>query len=282
MKHAISTHLLVNHRLTSIWLDRIWDAGVPAVEIFCAKQHLDWRDRGQVAEIGHWFRDAPLKLHSLHSPMYNDDVWGRSGPQAGLHITEPIKAKRIAIVDEIKRVLEIAETVPFRYLIQHLGAPNEEYDERKADAAFNSLEELTIFARQRGVELLLENIPNGFSSAARLKMFLEMTHLDLNFCFDTGHAHIMEDVESEFASMKTRIRSTHVHDNDGKEDKHLFPYISEGGTIDWPQLIRQLASRPEQYPLLLELKEQPGMEHPLQAVKQVFERLDSLMAEPVR
>jgi sugar phosphate isomerase/epimerase len=283
MKHALSTHLLVNHRLTSVWLDRIWDAGVPAVEIFCAKQHLDWRDRGQVVELGHWFRDSPLKLHSLHSPMYNDDVWGRSGPQAALHITEPAKAKRISVVDEIKRVLEIAEIIPFRYMVQHLGGPHEEYDERKADAAFNSLEELTVFARQRGVELLLENIPNGFSSAAKLKMFLEMTHLDLNFCFDTGHANIMESVETEFSLMKTRIRSTHIHDNDGKEDKHLFPFVSEGGNIDWPQAVGLLASRPEQYPLLLELKEQVGIENPLHVVRQIFERLDALtVAEPVR
>ena len=58
--------------------------------------------------------------------------------------------------------------------------------------------------------------------------------------------------------MKTRIRSTHIHDNDGKEDKHLFPFVAEGGTIDWPQTDAPAASRPEQYPLLLELKEAPG------------------------
>ena len=49
--------------------------------------------------------------------------------------------------------------------------------------------------------------------------------------------------------MKTRIRSTHIHDNDGKEDKHLFPFAARGGTIDWPQTIRLLSSRREQYPL---------------------------------
>jgi sugar phosphate isomerase/epimerase len=138
---------------------------------------------------------------------------------------------------------------------------------------------LSVFARQRGVEILLENIPNGFSSAAGLKLFLNMTHLDINFVFDTGHANIMETVEGEFASMKTRIRSTHIHDNDGKEDKHLFPLVSEGGSIDWSETMRQLTSRPEQYPLLLELKEQPGMEHPLQAVQQVFERLNALSTQ---
>ena len=51
-----------------------------------------------------------LKLHSLHSPMYTDDVWGRSGPDAVINITEPVKIKRLQMVDEIKRALEIAET----------------------------------------------------------------------------------------------------------------------------------------------------------------------------
>ena len=39
---------------------------------------------------------------------------------------------------------------------------------RKVDAAFSALEQLSLFARQRGVEVLLENIPNDLSSAERL------------------------------------------------------------------------------------------------------------------
>src|SRR5919199_414047 len=109
MKHVLSTHLFVNHRLNTVWLDRIWDAGVPAVEIFCARQHLDYRDMPQVRELGHWFRDSELKLQSLHAPMYTDEVWGRSGPQSIITITEPEKRKRIESVDEIKRAIEVAE-----------------------------------------------------------------------------------------------------------------------------------------------------------------------------
>src|ERR687891_153559 len=108
MRHVLSTHVFVNHRLTTVWLDRIWDAGIPEVEIFCARQHLDYRNRAQIAELGHWFRDSELKLHSLHSPMYTDEIWGRSGLHAVITVTEPAKAKRIAMVDEIKRAIEIA------------------------------------------------------------------------------------------------------------------------------------------------------------------------------
>jgi sugar phosphate isomerase/epimerase len=278
MKHVLSTHLFVNHRLTTVWLDRVFTAGIPAVEIFCARQHLDYRDQAQIGELGHWFRDSDLKLHSLHSPMYSDEVWGRSGPQSVITITETVKAKRIAMVDEIKRTIEISETVPFKYLIQHLGVGGEEYDERKVDAAFSSLEELTVFARQRGVEVLLENIPNGFSSAAMLNMFLDITHLDLHYCFDTGHANLMEGVENAYNLMKTRIRSTHVHDNDGKQDKHLFPFLAQGGTINWNNTMGLLASRPEQYPLLLELKEAAEFTHPISRAVEILDRLETAAA----
>jgi len=97
MNHVLSTHMFVQHRLTAVWLDRIWDAGVPAVELFCARQHLDYRDRGQIVELGHWFKDAELTVHSIHSPFFNDTQWGRSGPQSIIAITETTKAKRIAM-----------------------------------------------------------------------------------------------------------------------------------------------------------------------------------------
>src|SRR3981081_903223 len=180
MQHVISTHLFVNHRLTTVWLDRIWQAGIPAVAIFCAKQPLDYRNRAQISELGHWFREAEIKLHSVHAPMYTDDIWGRSGPHSVISITETVKSKRLAMVDEIKRALEIAETIPFRYLIQHLGVAGEEYDERKVDAAFSALEEINLFARQRGVEVLLENTPNELATAEGLTKFLNITHLNLN------------------------------------------------------------------------------------------------------
>ncbi len=240
------------------------------MEIFCARQHIDYRDKAQVNELGHWFRDAPLKLHSLHAPMYSDDVWGRSGPHAVIDITEPVKARRMTMVDEIKRALEIADVIPFRYIIVHLGVAGQEFEERRTDAAFSSLDEIRVFAQQRGVEVLLENTPNELSSAQRLNDFLAMTHLKLNFCFDAGHAHMSNGIDSEFALMKERIRSTHIHDNDGSEDQHLFP---GKGSIDWQRTMRLLASRSDQYPLMLELKEPPQMDQLIDEAKRSADEL---------
>jgi sugar phosphate isomerase/epimerase len=270
MQTVLSTHLFVRHRLTTVWLERVWDAGFPAVEIFCARQHIDYRDAAQINELGHWFRDSELKMHALHAPMYTDDVWGRSGPQAVIDITEPGKGKRIGMVDEIKRAVDMADVVPFRYLIQHLGVTGQEFDERRYDAAFSSLEEIKVFAAQRGVEVLLENTPNALASGQRLNSFLANTHLNLNYCFDIGHAHMTYGIDDQFELMKSRIRSTHLHDNNGQEDQHLFP--GEGG-IDWSHAMSLLGSNPTQYPLLLELKEPAGMEHPVEEAKRAMDEL---------
>jgi len=278
MDHVLSTHLFVNHRLNTVWLDKIRQAGVPAVEIFCARQHLDYRDRPQINELGHWFRDSELKLHSLHSPMYSDDVWGRSGPNSIINITEPVKSKRLLMIDEIKRALDIADVIPFRYLIQHLGVLDEEYDDYKVDAAFTALEEVNLFAHERGVEVLLENIPNQLASPERLLTFLQLTHLKMNVCLDVGHANLKEGVSTAYTILKGRIRSTHIHDNNGQEDSHLFPFFSEGGTIDWKKTMELLRSGGGQYPLLLELRELPESPFPqsLEMVKQIFERLETI------
>lgn len=271
MRPVLSSHLFVRQRLTTVWLDRIWDAGFPEVELFCARQHLDYRDKAQINELRHFFRDSQLKMHSLHTPMYNDEFWGRSGPQAVIDITEGAKVKRIAAVDEIKWALEIADVIPFRYAIQHIGIAGQEFDERRYEAAFSSLEEIKVFARQRGVELLIENTPNELSSAERLNYFMRETHLGLGYCFDIGHAHMTGRLEEQFEAMKPSIRSTHVHDNDGTADEHCFPFE---GTISWKQALKLLRSLGEDKPLVLELKEPEGMEHLIAAAKSCFDRLE--------
>jgi sugar phosphate isomerase/epimerase len=275
MRHALSTFLFVEQRLTVALLDRVLRSGITEIELFCGRQHFDYRDRAQLNELRHWFRDTELKVHSIHSPMFSDDIWGRSGPQALVSITQLSKAKRIASTDEIKRAIEVAEIIPFRYAIQHIGVSGEEWEEEKVEAVFNCLDELIVFARQRGVDLLVENIPNAFSTADRLKMLLDTTHLPIGFCFDTGHANLATGVEREFGIMKDRIRSTHVHDNNGSDDIHLFPLNSEGGTIDWAKTMELMRSIEDKAPLVLELAATGDMEKPLDEARRSFERLEN-------
>lgn len=266
----------MEQRVTAALLHRIQQSGIDEIELFCARQHLDYRNKSQIEELSHWMRDSEMTVHSLHSPLFSDDVWGRSGPHAVVSITETSKVPRIKSTDEIKRAIEIADTIPFRYLVQHIGMADEEYDLAKLDAAFNCLDELIIFGKQLGVEILVENTANELSSARQLLHLIELTHLPLSFCFDVGHAHLHEGVAHEFRLMKDRIRSTNVHDNDGERDMHLFPMHSDVGSVPWAPTMQLLRSLAEDVPLVMELRKDAAMADPLAEARRSLDRLEEL------
>src|SRR5450755_246915 len=195
MLKAISTCVYVKERLHPGLLDGLVRGGAQAIEIFAARQHLDYANRKQhVREIADWFSGSNIPLNSVHSPLYADFEWGGSGGPP-VNIAAADRAQRVEAMDEIKRALEIAEQIPFRFLIQHIGISNESFDERKFEAAMTSVEHLRAFAKPLGVRVLLENIPNELSTPERLVEFIHTAHFDdVGVCFDVGHAHIMGDV----------------------------------------------------------------------------------------
>jgi len=252
MLKAMSTYAFVRERLHPGLLDGLVRAGAEAIEIFALRGHFDYANRRQhVVEIAQWFKTAGATLHSVHSPMYSSYEWGRRDMDP-INIADPERKGRIEAMDEIKRALEIAEHVPFRFLVQHVGVSNETADDRKFDAAMSSIEHLRAFAKPLGVRLLLENIPNELSTPDKLLELLHVAHFDdIGICFDTGHAHIMSNVAAAFESLKPRIQSTHVHYNNGDRDAHLWP---GEGNIDWPHTMEMLHSAPNTPPLLLEIE----------------------------
>jgi len=259
MNYGLCTSLFAEQRLNSHLLDKILAAGLRDFEIMAARQHLDYHDLNHVRDVAQWFSDHAVTLHSLHAPLFNDWNWGRAGGLL-ISVASLERRARIASMDEIKRALEVAERLPFRYLVLHLGIPSEEYDLRKFDAAFTSIEHLKLFAKERGVQILLENIPSELSAPERILTFLQYTRLDLKVCFDTGHAHMTGGVQSAFRTLREHIATIHLHDNHGGEkDEHLLPFEGE---IDWAQTIRDFRSAEIEFPLLFEVnseRHEPGI-----------------------
>ncbi len=272
MEFALSTHLFVNERLSPHILDHILTAGFRTVELFAARQHFDYHDPHHVADIGQWFRDHELSLHSLHAPLYSDADWGRSGGLE-LSVASLERRHRIDSMEEIKRAIAVAEKFPFRYLILHMGLPGEEFEVEKFDAAFTSLEHLNIFAKDLGVTILLENIPSGLTAPDRLLQFIRYTRMDLGICFDTGHAQMTGGVHAAFEVLKDHIASTHVHDNRGEKDDHLVPFE---GTIDWSATVRDFRSAGNRFPILFELRSYEPPMTILSRLGQVRERLEAI------
>jgi sugar phosphate isomerase/epimerase len=273
MQKAVSTFLYVKERLHPGILDGLARSGAQAIEIFAARQHLDYANRKQhVREIADWFRTSGVTLNSVHAPLYGDYEWGRAGAPP-VNIASIDRAGRVDAMDEIKRALEIAEQIPFRFLIQHIGTPNESFDDRKFEAAMTSVEHLRAFAKPLGVRILLENIPNELSTPERLVEFIRAAHFDdVGVCFDFGHAHIMSAVPEAFETVKSYIHSTHVHDNAKAADSHLWP---GSGSIDWKQAVELLRSAPHTPPLLLEIEGDEKI-NPVEKMGETFEKLETV------
>jgi sugar phosphate isomerase/epimerase len=254
MIRAMSTYVHVRERLHPGILDGLARGGAQAIEIFAARGHFDYANRQHVREIGSWFKTSGVEFHSMHSPMFSGAEFGRDGAPP-LNIATRDRAGRIEAMDEIKRAIEVAEQVPFRYLIQHIGNGGENFDEAKFDAAMTSIEHLRAFAKPLGVRLLVENIPNELSTPEKLVEFIHVSHFeDVGICFDVGHAHMAEGVSAAFEMMAPHIRSTHIHDNNKDRDAHLWP---GSGSIDWKDTMELLRRAPQSPPLLLEVEGDP-------------------------
>lgn len=251
MLKAMSTYVYVRERLHPGLLDGLVRGGAEAIEIFAARGHFDYANRRQhVVEIANWFKSTGKTLNSVHAPMFSDYEWGKGG-NPPLNIASPDRSHRIEAMDEIKRAIEIAEHIPFRFLVQHVGTGGEEFDEKKLDAAMTSVEHLKAFAKPLGVTVLLENIPNELSTPEKLVEFINLTHFeDVGFCFDVGHAHMMGGVSEAFGMMKKHIRSTHLHDNNKDRDAHLWP---GDGSINWAEAMQLLRTAPHVPALLMEI-----------------------------
>jgi sugar phosphate isomerase/epimerase len=250
MVRAISTYVGVAQRLHPGMLDALVKGGAEAIELFCARQHFDYREKSHIKEIAQWFKSNPVALNSIHSPMYSDTDWGGDGSHS-VNIADLNKSQRIESMDEIKRALEVAEILPFKYMIQHLGDSGEAFDPRKFDAIVSSIEHLRAFAKPLGVSILVENIPNELSTPERLVEVITTSHFeDVGVCFDFGHAHIHSNVVPDFEIVKKHVRSTHVHDNARDKDNHLLP---GEGTLEWKSAMEAFKTAPLAPPLLLEI-----------------------------
>ena len=234
-------------------LGEIATARFSGVEVFCAPQHFSYRDSQAVRELGDALGEHRLRLHSLHSPTERDLAPGReSGVPISISDTERIR--RLDAVDEVKRALDVAERIPFQFLVQHIGHGRQMADPRKLDAAFTSLENLSMFAKARGVTIALENTPDELGAPSSLQHFITDTHLhDLKFCFDTGHAHMDEGVAGGFEAMRERVVTAHIHDNHGEKDEHLLPF---DGTIEWDAALRRIAGAAQPVAFVFEIKAQ--------------------------
>lgn len=242
MLKVISSHVFLRHRLHPGLLETFQRAGAQGVELFAARQHFDYTDRAEVREIAGWFRANATEPFSMHAPLYADREMGRGGGPE-VNVLHPEKSRRIDAMDEIKRALETAEHIPFRFMVIHLGGRDDAWTPRALEYSLTALEHLRAFANPLGVKLLVENLQNEVTQPEHLVEIISTGHFkDIGVCLDVGHAHLGGGVAAALDTLKPLLRSSHLHDNQGERDEHLWP--GDGG-IAWDEVWEGLKSAPQ-------------------------------------
>lgn len=156
-----------------------------------------------------------------------------------------------------ERCIEFCHAVGIPRIVVHgISLQQDDYENtpESIDALNHKLYETMIPTLQRcpGVTVCLENLCtwfNGFATegvcfeshyaAALIDELNEKAGMEcFGLCLDVGHLQlVMKDIRSYTRVLGNRIKCLHVHDNDGRADRHTAPFT---GIINWEHVCSAL------------------------------------------
>jgi sugar phosphate isomerase/epimerase len=199
--------------------------GARVLEIF-----PDWRSDPDPAALRSRLLGEGFSVHSAHG------CWGGQSIRAPrVDLGDPDPTTRRASVDDLRRCVEWLSEAGGTCLVVHPGGLSDsEQAGHRGDALAHSLGELADHARGTGVVLCVENMPPGVHPGSRMAdvaaVVARVGRDEVALAVDTGHANIVSSAAAETLDAGDRLRTTHLHDNDGRQDTHLPPGL---GTVDW-------------------------------------------------
>jgi len=201
----------------SPYLRHIAEAGFSHIH-WCHQWNTDFLySKSEIEQIQKWLAEYGLRLLDLHGSAGNEKDWASSQ-----------EYQRLAGVELVRNRVEMTACLSADVVIMHVPADPE------SAAVRRSLDELEPICRERSVRIAIEN--GNFEAIRRL--LSERDPQCVGLCYDSGHGNAASGGLDHLESLKDRLISVHLHDNDGTGDQHN-PLFS--GTVDWGRLARIMA-----------------------------------------
>lgn len=210
-------------------LRHIRDVGFTEVEITANELHLDPRlfSRSKLPHLKKLLKDLSLHPNSVHTPI------------DGVDLATPHPEGKKKTMDLLVDTLKYCRAIECPLMVVH---PNGTEVLKKN--SIQALKELAIKAEDLGVKVALENMIDrgdrtfGSRVTDLREIIEEVGSSFLGICFDIGHANLSHaNLGEEITKVGEYLWTLHVHDNDGKEDRHWPP---GDGNIDWSEIISGL------------------------------------------
>jgi len=217
----------------------------------------DWRTYPDPRTLAARVGDTGLTVHSAHGCWGGQTIEAR---QVDLASLDP--GTRADSLDDILRCVAWIQSAGGSFLVVHPGGLSDpdDFDRRRATLVA-SLNRLAPEAAAARVVIAVENMPPGVfpgSNMADLAAVIEeVASPSVALALDTGHAFIARTAGSAVdpsLGATTRaagrfLATTHVHDNNGRQDVHWPPGL---GGIDWEKWVRELDAIDYRGPIMLE------------------------------
>lgn len=233
MKFSLSTHLFVYDELSEKHLKMVVDNSISAIELWCMNPHFNFHNWQKVKNISKSLEKYKLTVSSIHTPFYRNFEELLANNTFSIASTD--ETARNCAIEEISTSFKVASDLGALYSVVHAGNKGDSADEEHKNILSKSLEKLLTLATQLKINIALENVIGALSQSTELKSIIsKFSSANLFACIDTGHAFINKELPGCIKTLGPLLKTTHIHDNNGEKDDHLFPFF---GKLEWKPTI---------------------------------------------
>ncbi|MEF3302984.1 sugar phosphate isomerase/epimerase family protein [Paenibacillus sp. GYB003] len=235
----------------------VFDAAIPRTEAVrrCAAAGFASLD------MNYW----DFQKQVLHMSEEEERAWARdiraSADEAGVRFTQmhgPVHGPTFAnLVLEltldayerlVERSLRTAHILGVPWVVFHpsnLSVDGGESYEQTLEFNVRFYRKFVPILEETGVGIALENMTGHRQARTyftvpeeQIELIDALDHPLVGACWDTGHGHKMSLNQKEaIAALGSRLKATHIQDNNGTHDQHVLPYQ---GTIRWDEVAQTL------------------------------------------
>lgn len=183
------------------------------------------------------YRTNVLSLHT-NFPKLEIVLHLPHGPNNSLTDLENLENN----IKRMKEAIDFTSIFDTKKLTLHLGYVRERNREEVINNIIGVLKDISKYAKQYNMNLMIENMPGigeiGYSPKEILNIIERVNVDNLKFILDTGHAHVSEYELTDYVyTLKDYLYHMHFNDNNGTRDEHKRMGL---GTIDFDILFKAL------------------------------------------
>ncbi len=196
---------------------------------------------------------AGVRMRQVHYPLQTLNPAVRAiadlpASERAANLTHPDERRREWELHCAEELLGLCPLLGIEAMVVHPGGGGwrDEAELAQIEARnLAALRRLAPTAEQHGVTIAVENMARAGDRLSYGADFGQLIALvdavgsaNVGICLDTSHANIVGiDIPAAIRAMGHRLVATHISDNLGTHDNHLFP---SGGRIAWPPIVEAL------------------------------------------